>query len=270
MVRVDERAGRSKALTILAWLWSIGGVFSLLGAAFLIFALISLQRTGRFSVVSLAELKAAGASIAGMQGQALGSVLYGLIQLAIARGLFARRRWAWIVSTGIQALQLLGALCAVIFFAVAIRMALSALPGASARSGSPIATVFFVILLLLMFAPQIVSLLLIFFSYSDVFAPMKRMELRTSVRRPVDHYNAGLDYKNRGMWYMAAREWSTAVRHAPHEPSFLHALGLAFAQLKQFDQARATLDFARQVAPADAGIADSRAMVDRMAKPGWW
>jgi Flp pilus assembly protein TadD len=64
---------------------------------------------------------------------------------------------------------------------------------------------------------------------------------------------------------MAAQEWASAVKNAPHEPNFLHALGLAFVQLGQFDRARITLDFARQVAPADAAIVDSRALVDRMA-----
>jgi hypothetical protein len=128
--------------------------------------------------------------------------------------------------------------------------------------------VLFTVILLLLFLPQVIALLLLFFSYGDVFAPMQRQVLRVSVVTPVKHYNNGLDYKNRGMWYMAAQEWATAVKHAPFEPNFLHALGLAFVQLGQFDRARITLDFARQVAPADAGIVDSRTLVDQMEKRG--
>jgi tetratricopeptide (TPR) repeat protein len=188
----------------------------------------------------------------------------------IARGLFGRRRWAWIVSAVLQGLQLLVALGIVLFFATMMRMFIASLPGGTSRSGSPLGTLIFVLLLLLMFAPQIVSLLLLFFSYSDVFAPMQRIAVRVAVAKPAQHYNNGLDYKNRGMWYMAAQEWAAAVKDAPHEPNFLHALGLAFAQLGQFDRARSTLDFALQVAPADAGLAESRALVDRMEKRGRW
>jgi Flp pilus assembly protein TadD len=116
----------------------------------------------------------------------------------------------------------------------------------------------------LLFVPQVISLLMLFLSYGDVFAPMQRQALRVAVASPVKHYNNGLDYKNRGMWYMAAQEWASAVKHSPLEPNFLHALGLAFVQLGQFDRARITLDFARQVAPADSGIAASCALVDQM------
>jgi hypothetical protein len=138
------------------------------------------------------------------------------------------------------------------------------IPGAASRSGSPISSALFILIAVLLFLPQITALLLLFFSYGDVFAPMQRQVLSVGVLSPAKHYNNGLDYKNRGMWYMAAQEWATAVKHAPLEPNFLHALGLAFVQLGQLDRARITLDFARQVAPADTGIIDSRALVDQM------
>jgi tetratricopeptide (TPR) repeat protein len=269
--RPESHAKRSKALSTLGWLWGIGGVFSLLGAALLLFMLLSLQRSGSFYGVRLAELNRAGVSIANLRGQALGGVGWGLFQLALARGLLGRRRWAWIVSTAIVVLQLLAGLCGVIFFAVVIRNALASLPGGGARSGSPISSIIFTLVLLIVFAPQILSLLLSFFSYADVFAPMRRLDTTMPVASPAQHYNNGLAYKNRGMWYMAAQEWTSAVRHAPYEPNFLHALGLAFVQLRQFDRARTVLDFARQVAPDDAQIADSRALVDREEKrKNWW
>jgi hypothetical protein len=230
--------------------------------------LVLLGRNSRVLGMTSADLARAGVAVASLYGRVLGGVVYGAFQLLIAWGLFGRKRWAWIVAAILQGLQFLGMLLIVIFFSVISRMVLMSMPGAAARSGSPVSSVLFTVIMLLLFLPQIISLLLLFFSYGDVFAPMQRQVLRVGAASPVKHYNDGLDYKNRGMWYMAAQEWATAVKNAPYEPSFLHALGLAFAQLGQFDRARITLDFALQVVPADAGIADSRALVDKMEKRG--
>jgi tetratricopeptide (TPR) repeat protein len=268
MVRAEGTEKRSKALTTLGVLWAIGGVFSLLGAALVIVLSVFLQRSLRSYGLATADPTRVAAGVAGLYGQVLGGVLYGLFQLLMARSLFQRQRWAWIVTAVLQGLQFLATLLMVVFFSVLSRMLLTSLPGATSRSGSPISSVLLTVILLLLFLPQVISLLLLFFSYGDVFAPMQRQVLRVGVVSPVKHYNNGLDYKNRGMWYMAAQEWATAVKQAPLDPNFLHALGLAFVQLRQFDRARITLDFARQVAPADAGIIDSRALVDRMEKRG--
>jgi hypothetical protein len=268
MVRAEGDQKRSKALTILGILWSIGGIFSLLGAALVVATLIMVQRNSGLYGMKMADFIRSGVSTAALYGQLLGGVMYGVFQLLIARGLFQRKRWAWIVTAVLQGLQLLTMLLIVVFFSVLSRLLLVGLPGGTSRSGSPLGSIFFTLIVLLLFLPQIICLLLLFISYGDVFAPMQRQVLRLGVVSPAKHYNNGLDYKNRGMWYMAAQEWSSAVKHAPLEPSFLHALGLAFVQLGQFDRARITLDFARQVAPADAGIVDSRALVDRMEKRG--
>jgi tetratricopeptide (TPR) repeat protein len=268
MVRAEGNEQRSKALTTLGVLWSIGGILSLLGAALMVALFVFLQRNSRMYGMTPADLTRAGVSMAGLYGQLLSGVVYGVFQLLIARGLFQRKRWAWIVTAVLQGLQLLAMLLFVVFFSVLSRMLLMSMPGATSRSGSPVSSVLLTVIMLLLFLPQIIAMLLLFFSYGDVFAPMQRQVLHVGVVSPVKHYNNGLDYKNRGMWYMAAQEWSTAVKQAPLEPSFLHALGLAFVQLGQFDRARITLDFARQVAPADAAIIDSRALVDKMEKRG--
>jgi tetratricopeptide (TPR) repeat protein len=271
MERAEGTEKRSKALTTLGGLWTIGGIFSLLGAALVVALLIMLQRNGTFLGITKASLARSGASTASLYGRLIGGVIYGVFQLVIAHGLLHRKRWAWIVSAILQVLQLIAALLIVVFFAAISRMVLAGISGGAAQSGSPLGSVFLIVLILVLFAPQIIALLLLFFSYGDVFAPMQRQVLRLDVVSPAKHYNKGLDYKNRGMWYMAAQEWATAVKHAPLEPNFLHALGLAFVQLKQFDRARITLDFARQIAPNNTTIVDSRAMVDRMEKrAGRW
>lgn len=268
MVRAEGTEKRSKALTTLGVLWSIGGIFSLLGAALMVALFVFLQRNNRMYGMTSADLTRAGVSMASLYGQLLSGVVYGVFQLLIARGLFQRKRWAWIVTAVLQGLQLLAMVLFVVFFSVLSRMLLMGMPGATSRSGSPVSSVILTVIMLLLFLPQIIAMLLLFFSYGDVFAPLQRQVLRVGVVSPVKHYNNGLDYKNRGMWYMAAQEWASAVKHAPLEPNFLHALGLAFVQLRQFDRARITLDFARQVAPADTAIIDSRALVDRMEKRG--
>ena len=67
------------------------------------------------------------------------------------------------------------------------------------------------------------------------------------------------------MWYMAAQEWDVAVSKKPHEPIYLHALGLAYAQLNQPEKARAMLDRAIQIEPENAKIKESRAIIDQIA-----
>lgn len=265
MIRAEGTEKRSKALTSLGVLWSVGGLFSLLGAALVVVVLVMLQRNSRFYGMTIADLTKAGVTTASLYGRLLGGVLYGLFQLLIARGLLQRKHWAWIVTAILQGLQLLAVLIIALSFSVLSRMVLAGQPGAASRTGAPLGSAFFTLILLLLFVPQVISILLLFLSYGDVFAPMQRQVLRMDVVSPAKHYNNGLDYKNRGMWYMAAQEWATAVKQAPLEPNFLHALGLAFVQLGQFDRARITLDFACQVAPADVGIVDSRALVDRMS-----
>ncbi|MDQ2996485.1 MAG: zinc ribbon domain-containing protein [Chloroflexota bacterium] len=268
MQRAEGTEKRSKALTTLGGLWSIGGIFSLLGAALVVALLVMLQRNGSFYGITSASLAKSGVSTASLYSRLLGGVIYGVLQLVMAHNLLQRKRWAWIVTAILQVLQLLAALLIVVFFAVISRVVLAGLPGGPSQSGSPLGSVFLVVVILVLFIPQIIALLLLFFSYGDVFAPMQRQVLRLDVVSPATHYNNGLDYKNRGMWYMAAQEWATAVKHAPLEPNFLHALGLAFVQLKQFDRARITLDFARQIAPDDTAIVDSRALADQIEKRG--
>jgi len=268
MERAAGNQKRSKALTTLGGLAAVGGIFSLLGAALVVAMLVMLQQNSGFYGMRIADFTRAGVSIASLYSRLLGGVGYAVFQLVIARGLFQRKRWAWIVTAILQVLQLLAALLVVVFFSALSRMVLVGLPGGTSQSSAPLGSAVFTLIALLVFVPQITALLLLFLSYGDIFAPMQRQVLRLGVVSPAKHYNNGLDYKNRGMWYMAAQEWAAAVKHAPLEPNFLHALGLAFVQLKQFDRARITLDFARQVAPADAAIVDSRILVDQIEKRG--
>jgi tetratricopeptide (TPR) repeat protein len=108
--------------------------------------------------------------------------------------------------------------------------------------------------------------LLLWFGYGAVFS--RRSRLIPAVTVSNENYNNGLAYRKRGMWYMAVQEWEGAVLRAPHELEYLHTLGLGYAQIKQFDRARTTLDAALRIAPNDARLVDSRALVDQIEERG--
>lgn len=102
-------------------------------------------------------------------------------------------------------------------------------------------------------------------AYRDFFGPLERFVAVVQKADPTTHYNNGVAYKNRGMWYMAAREWEEAVARAPRDINYLRALGLAYAQLGRFDPAREMLDRALQLAPGHTKLAEDRALIDRLA-----
>jgi tetratricopeptide (TPR) repeat protein len=80
-----------------------------------------------------------------------------------------------------------------------------------------------------------------------------------------DLYNAGVAFKNRGMWYMAMKAWEGAAMKRPRDTNYRHALGLAYAQLNQFDQAIATLREALAITPNDIKIQESLSLVEKQA-----
>jgi tetratricopeptide (TPR) repeat protein len=102
-------------------------------------------------------------------------------------------------------------------------------------------------------------------AYRDFFGPMVRF---VPVLEPADattHYNSGVAYRKRGMWYMAAREWERAVAQAPSDINYLRALGLAYTQLGRFDPAREMIGRALRLAPDHAGLREDQALVEQQA-----
>lgn len=58
------------------------------------------------------------------------------------------------------------------------------------------------------------------------------------------HFNRGVVYQKRGMWYLSMLEWERAVKLNPRDSTYRHALGLIYEQMKrpadalqQFEQA---------------------------------
>jgi tetratricopeptide (TPR) repeat protein len=102
-------------------------------------------------------------------------------------------------------------------------------------------------------------------AYRDFFGPMERFHAVVRKVDPTTHYNNGVAYKNRGMWYMATREWEEAVARMPRDINYLRALGLAYAQIGRYEPAREMLDRALKLAPNHAQLSEDRALVERLA-----
>jgi tetratricopeptide (TPR) repeat protein len=252
-VRAAPPDRRSGALTILGWLWVISGIPSLLVGLGLLILTLLLPRAPRTSTAPEFIV-------------ALFIFVFGLIYIGIGRGLLGRRRWAYYIVCFFTLLGLILIPFGIIQWAVMMRE----LPSAMAASGLPpriaptVTTVFWVIMFI-SFGFQLLYFVLVGLSFRDFFGPRVRL---LSTVEPIghrEHYNSGVLYKDRGMWYMATKEWEAAVANSPRDVSYLHALGLAYAQLKQYDRARTTLDNALQIAPEHPQLRESRALVDRMA-----
>lgn len=97
----------------------------------------------------------------------------------------------------------------------------------------------------------------------------RKVRLSTAgVETAGDPYNLGLAYRDRGMWFMAAYAWQLAARAAPRDVTVRRALGLAYGQLRRFDEARAELRAALALAPGDTQLASDLALVERLAARG--
>jgi tetratricopeptide (TPR) repeat protein len=256
MIRAAPAENRSLALTVLGLLWGIGGVLLLLLTvlAFFLF-LLARQAVQTSPAASSADTFLVVVAI---------TLITGLLYLGLARGLLGRRRWAYyanLLLIGLILFGLLGSVAAGPALIGALAASLSSARSAGATAG----TIGRVVLIVVAIAFVLLPIALTIMSYPDFFGPTVRFQPAIEPGDHREHYNSGIAYKNRGMWYMAAQEWEAAIDKQPREPNYLHALGLAYAQLKRYDRARATLDTAIQAAPDNQQIKESRALVDRMA-----
>jgi tetratricopeptide (TPR) repeat protein len=256
MLRADPSSKRSLALTVLGFLWGIGGVLCLLVTVLLFFLFLWLRQ-------SVQARSAAGSADALLLGVAI-TLVTGLFYLILARGLLARRLWAYVTNIVLIVLSFFSTLSGVAVGTMMIGALLSSL-GRTRNAEAVAGTASLIGVAVLGIAFVLLPIILTFLSYRDFIGPKVRFQ---PIIEPADHllhYNNGIAYKNRGMWYMATQEWDVAVSKKPHEPNYLHALGLAYAQLKQFEKARAMLDRAIQIEPNNPQIRESRALIDQMA-----
>ncbi len=264
MLRVAPRHTRSIELILLAILSGIGSVLAIVTGALLMFAgFLFVRANGQpqaqpaLLAQELQQIPAASSFPAGLDAtellNLLGSIIYtlalavlfgGLVSLGVTVGLWQRQRWAYLVAIAFSVLGALSAALSVVLAVVTQHISLSTISG--------------VVL-------QAIMTMLTIACSSDFFGPKVRFLPKAELTHAAGHYTNGLAYKQRGMWYLVAQEWEAAVRQAPSNLQYLHALGLAYGQLKQFDRARATLDQALRLAPDDGALAESRALLERMA-----
>jgi len=256
MARAAPPSKRSLALTMLGLLWGTGGVLLLLLTVLVFFLFLWLRQSAQVGA-------ATGAADSLLLAVAVTLVL-GLGYIVLARGLLARRLWAYVTNIVLIVLSFFGTLSSVAASTLLIGLLLANL--GRARNAEAVAgPASLIVLAVLGIAFVLLPIVLTIMSYRDFFGPKVRFQPAIEPGDHLVHYNNGIVYKNRGMWYMAAQEWELAVSKKPHEPNYLHALGLAYAQLKQPEKARAILDRAIQSAPDNPQIKESRALIDQIA-----
>lgn len=265
MIRGAARPSRSIWLTLMAILSGIGSVLTIIGGLLLFLSGI-LFATGTEMLSQQPELLEAelqnlppGAELpAGfdifqmlelfsgiLYGIAIALLVGGVFYIFVTIGLWRRRRWAYIV-----------AIIASVFSALGIGLNLVGVLIARTITAD--------VLLNILGGGGMIALMVM--SYRDFYGPLLRCSSTVESGDDVEHYNRGIAYKKLGMWYQASKEWETAVKQSPNDLSYLHALGLAYAQLKRFDQAFTTLERGLAVAPGHGQIRESLALVERMAR----
>lgn len=258
MTRVGIPEKRSASTTVLAVLWAISALLTLLGTLGAIASLRSastaLRPTGVYS----------GPYSAGI---VVFLVAICFFQFAVTYGLWVRMRWAYIAQVIVTALGFIINIVQLVVTATSMGLLLASLssrtPGLGAAGGISAGMIVCMLILALIPVALTVS------SYGDFFGQKARIDTEVGpAADPRINYNNGLAYKNKGMWYLAAREWEASLAKAPADVASLHALALAYAQLKQFDQARTTIQRAINVAPDNSALQDSRALIDQLAMQG--
>ncbi len=255
MMRDAPRPKRSLALSILAILWGLGGIGILLALAVFTFATSALLEMG---LDQFAEGR-------GIRDWILvGFVVVALFYFAMAYGLWIRNLAAYVIHCIVQAFNSVGVVFQLVSSAATLGTVLSMLP--AQRQSIAVGTIATVLTALSIFF-TLLPIILTVVAWRDFFGPKVRID--TEIVPLIDHrihFNNGLSWKNRGMWYMAMKEWELASLKAPTDLTAAHALALAYAQMSHFDQARATIDRAIDLAPGNAQLEASRAAIEHMAR----
>ncbi|MFP4439903.1 MAG: tetratricopeptide repeat protein [Chloroflexaceae bacterium] len=273
MARSATNERRSIATTILAILWFISGIPSVLGGLFYIGFTIYLSvaiRSDAARETFAADPEMAGAlgllDLGATIGVVFGLVilLLGVFYIFIGRGFLKRRPWAYVVHCVLLVLSLLTAVPVLGFSLLGTGVAAV---GVASEDPGVVGSMIGLIVGILVCGviPLALYIFLTFKSYRDFYGPKVRLIPEIEANEDADLYNAGVAFKNRGMWYMAMKAWEGAARLRPRDTNYRHALGLAYAQLNQFDQAIATLREALAITPNDIRIQESLSLVEKQA-----
>ena len=242
MIRGTPAEKRSLPLTILGGLWIFNGVMTILGGILGTLGVLILMQAAQSPTLRGSTQATSSFSLAILIPIVIG-ILIGVVIIRIGRGLLRRQRWAYYVVIGLSVLSLIGTVCnlaqvggmaAVLRNSRATSLPPGTGPNINTLVGVASAVIFVAIGL------QVLYLLLVGLSYNDFFGPQMRFQPSVEVADDMTHYNNGIAYKNRDMWYMTVQEWFVASRKKPHDKTYLQALGLAYAQIKKLYPSSAT------------------------------
>ncbi|NJP04649.1 MAG: tetratricopeptide repeat protein [Chloroflexaceae bacterium] len=116
--------------------------------------------------------------------------------------------------------------------------------------------------------PPLIQLFLTIFSISDYIGPKRRLLSEKTTKEVVPfrdhtvHYRNGSHLGKKGYWYMASKEWEAALIQSPEDPNYHHAVGLAYAELGRFDDARKSMNKALALSNNNPRVQQSLALLD--------
>ena len=258
MIRGPAHAQRSPWLSILGILWVLGGVLGILGAIAGLIGALVLYNSVRGSLSDFPLIIVVVCVII--------ALVYGG-QIAIARAMLNRARWAYWIIAVLTALQLGGSLFGALGAAATIRDAIAQaqalLPSSEAATAAAAVTGIFGTVVLIDVGIKAFFMLLVGLSWRDFYGPKERFV--SEVRGSTDYelFNTGLALQRKGMWWMAMKQWEAAVANSPRDTDYLHALTVAYAKLGEWEKARETIAKAIKVAPDNPALKQVQERIER-------
>ncbi|KAB8143862.1 hypothetical protein F8S13_08145 [Chloroflexia bacterium SDU3-3] len=238
----------SRSLTLLAFLWVLPVIIAFVFVIFLwgpiMNSRVDLLLDGASRIIVLIILS-----------------VISLPAILIARGLFLRRRWAFIVAVILLGLNTLGFLQRVVEFVIMVAQS----DDIQMLTSSTMIMVLMLVVLVISFLWISFQGFLLYRGYPKVFGSKVRFVHTVGAGTAAEHYNTGIALKEQGMWYAAMQEWEAAAYGDAANVQYLHALGLAYAQVKQRAKAISTLEHAITLAPNDQRLRETYQMVQTLA-----
>ncbi|MCS6839503.1 MAG: hypothetical protein NZ699_07225 [Roseiflexus sp.] len=260
MIRGPAREKRSLWLSILGIVWILGGVLGILVAiAILIGALVLYSSImgdlSGFPLIIVVIVVIIALIYAG--------------QIAIARAMMKRARWAYWIIAVLTALQLGSSLLSALGTAAMIREVLvqaeALLPLPEAAAAVTAITGVFGTIVLIDVGIRALFMLLVGLSWRDFYGPKVRFVSEVRGNTDYELFNTGLALQRKGMWWMAMKQWEAAVANSPRDVDYLHALSVAYAKLAQWDQARETIAKAIRIAPDNQTLQQIQQRIEQMS-----
>ncbi|HYF64746.1 MAG TPA: tetratricopeptide repeat protein, partial [Herpetosiphonaceae bacterium] len=270
-----ERAGKSRALAIVPGVMSLVHhiLYLLLGLGMLILLLTTWSNIKRPppSLVSPEERAAYEAQIQPMIDElyetsiepaltslVVFSILAGL-GIAISVGIIRVRRWAYWAGWIYNGLFWLYYLAVFVYTDRIITFIEPIVLGLPTSSGNPgrAKQVLTIVRGIGLFPALYFTILIVFLAFAwrlFTSGSARFVAMDPPSGDPADHFNRGIAYRRQGMWYQSMVEWERAVELSPGDPTYRHALGLVYAQLKRPAEAQRELAEALSLDPNNLAI----------------